>query len=590
MTAKIGQAIGELAAAVARLRAAAAEYPTMAENLFAGADEWMRLLHYKLLPHLGGGGCLVIAVAGGTNTGKSTVFNMLLGGNVSPVRPTAAATCRPVVAANAHRARQCLDGLLLSGFRPLPLSDPDAPISHDTPPDALFVSQQDALPDRLVLMDIPDVDSIYPEHWELAENIQAAGDVLVAVVTPEKYKDERVVAFFKRARAAGRHVLPLMNKADPRGDFAAARAQLDDFRRSANLERRPAFVLPHDFNMAGDFHREIAALDGALPLRAYLDTLDAVSIKAEVYQDTIRHFSTQFGAFLYTLGDIAKQLRAVAADFEARADQCAEHYDPEPGEDVGRLVHAFVQSKRGPLRRAVGYVNDKIGQGMFSVWRRASAALRGRAENDGEKPARTADDLAEAQHLRVETLARTVAQEWVQAIPTLGEPARSLVSEEEGKLNIEAAVREVVAETTRNVELSQTFQEHARKTMEAWWNDHAVGRRVLMELDWILAASPLAVALTMGVLTGGFGVPEVAAMSGTFASTFFAKIMEHQFADHWIKFVQPWRDEQRGRFRRALRTHLADAFLAKVHASIAVLEGDIVETMRRCHEQCRKES
>ena len=224
------------------------------------------------------------------------------------------------------------------------------------------------------------------------------------------------------------------------------------------------------------------------------------------------------------------------------------------------------------------------------MWRRAGALLRGRAESNGEKPARTADDLALEQRLRVETLARNLAQEWVQAIPTLGEPARSLVSEAEGKLNIEAAVREVVTETTRNVELSQTFQEHARKTMETWWNDHAVGRRVLMELDWILAASPLAVALTMGVLTGGFGVPEVAAMSGTFASTFFAKIMEHQFADHWIRFVQPWRNEQRKRFGDALRAHLTDAFLANLRASIAVMEGDIVETMRRCHEQCRKES
>ncbi len=589
MTTKIGQAIGELAAAVERLREATRGYPALSEKLFGGADTWIRLLQYKLLPHLGGEGCLVIAVAGGTNTGKSTVFNMLLGGNVSPVRPTAAATCRPVVAANARRASQCLDGLLLSGFRPLPLSDPDAPISHDTPPDALFVSQQDALPDRLVLMDIPDVDSIDRDHWELAENIQAAGDVLVAVVTPEKYKDERVVAFFQRARAAGRRILPLMNKADPRQDYAAARAQLEDFRRSAGLERGPAFVMPHDFDLAGNFQREIAPLDGEKHLRAYLDTLDAASIKTEVYRDTIRHFSTQFGAFLDILEDTSRQLRAVVADFEARADQCAEQYDPEPGEDVGRLVHDFVQSKRGPLRRAIGYVNDKVGQGMFSVWRRAGAALRGYTENGEERSARTADDLAETQRRRVETLACTLAENFVRTVQTLGEPAQSLAGGEEA-LNIEAVVREIVEETTRNVELSRTFREHARQTMEAWWNDHAVGRRVLMELDWILAASPFAVALTMGVLTGGFGVPEVAAMSGTFASTFFAKIMEHQFADHWIKFVQPWRDEQRARFRCALRAHLADAFLARIRAAIAVLEGEAVETMRRCHEQCRKES
>src|SRR5690606_7867964 len=99
----------------------------------------------------------------------------------------------------------------------------------DVPDDTLFVTQRDSLPDRLILMDTPDVDSIDKANWSTAENIRAAGDVLIAVVTGEKYKDEKVQAFFRAAAASGRIVLPLLNKADPHNNFETARAQLDDF-------------------------------------------------------------------------------------------------------------------------------------------------------------------------------------------------------------------------------------------------------------------------------------------------------------------------------------------------------------------------
>lgn len=589
MTTALGQAIEAFAKALDAFRAAIGAHPALADQLFLGTEEWVRLLHYKLLPHLGGEGCLVVAVAGGTNTGKSTVFNLLLGRSVSAVCATAAATCRPVIAANAHRARQCLDGHLLSGFRPALLPNPDAPVSHESDPSTLFVSQQDELPERLAIMDIPDVDSIDRENWELANNIQAAGDVLIAVVTPEKYKDERVVAFFQRAHAAGRRILPLLNKANPDRDYAAARTQLDDFRRSAGLGRGPAFVIPHDFRLADNFARDIAPLDGTAPLAAYLKTLDAAAIKADVYRDTIAHFTAHAGAFLEGLDETSQQLRAVAADFTARVEHSASLYDPEPGEDVGRLVHAFVQSKRGPVRRAVGRVNDTVGQGVVALWRRAGGMMRGRAEADAAAGEHTESDVAETLRRRVETLARNLAEEYVRAAPTMGEPARTLLAAGATAMDIEAAVRTVLDETTRPVALSGDFQAHARKTMEVWWNDHTFGRRVLIELDTILVGFPLAAAVALGMFTGGFGAAEVATASGTIASTFFSKVMEHQFADHWMRFVQPWRDEQRMRFQRALQTHLADAFLAEIHAAIAVLEGDAVTTMRRAHEQCRKE-
>src|SRR5688500_7969433 len=100
-------ALAHFAAALDQVERALASSRTLQAVLLAGTEDWRRLLRYKLLPHLGGQGCLVAAVAGGTNTGKSTVFNLLLGADTSPVRSTAAATCHPVLAGNERRFDEC---------------------------------------------------------------------------------------------------------------------------------------------------------------------------------------------------------------------------------------------------------------------------------------------------------------------------------------------------------------------------------------------------------------------------------------------------------------------------------------------------
>ncbi|MDZ4858666.1 MAG: dynamin family protein, partial [Candidatus Hydrogenedentes bacterium] len=222
----LGAALLQFDANLKRLRDALSGDALLSRAVFDGAEEWSNLLSYKLVPHLAGDGCLIVAVAGGTNTGKSTVFNLLLGRNASPMVATAAATARPVIAANARRARECLDGKLVPEFLPTALEDVRAVVERTSPPNTLFVTTHDALPDRIVLLDTPDVDSIEREHWAVADAIRAAGDVIVAVLTGEKYKDDRVVGFFRHALASGRIVAPLMNKANPERDFEVARKQL----------------------------------------------------------------------------------------------------------------------------------------------------------------------------------------------------------------------------------------------------------------------------------------------------------------------------------------------------------------------------
>ena len=76
-------------------------------------QEWFDLLANKLLPQLDAPPLLVVAVVGGTNIGKSVVFNHLAGEVASAVSPLAAGTRHPVCLVPPSLARG--DGRAVAG-------------------------------------------------------------------------------------------------------------------------------------------------------------------------------------------------------------------------------------------------------------------------------------------------------------------------------------------------------------------------------------------------------------------------------------------------------------------------------------------
>ena len=88
----LSDSLQEFDTAVHALEAEVSTQPALSRALFDHTREWRKLLTFKLLPQLAGKDVLVAAVAGGTNTGKSTIFNLLVGSAMSPVRATAAAS------------------------------------------------------------------------------------------------------------------------------------------------------------------------------------------------------------------------------------------------------------------------------------------------------------------------------------------------------------------------------------------------------------------------------------------------------------------------------------------------------------------
>jgi hypothetical protein len=582
----LGHALGQFNAVLDRLRAPLARVPALEAAVFAGTEDWRDLLLYKLLPHFEGEGCLVAAVAGGTNTGKSTVFNLLLGRDISPVRNTAAATSRPVLAGNQERYEQCLAGRLMPEFLPQPLAHPEAVVRSSSATETLFAVLAEDLPSRLVLLDTPDVDSIDRQNWEVADHIRAAGDVLIAILTGEKYKDERVVQFFQHARQAGRVILPVMNKANPGTDFQIAREQLAEFAQDVGLEDPVCFVVPHDFDIARDFSHAISGLDQDLPLREYLEQLDVAAIKTRVYRDTVQHFAERAGEFLANARVESQRLRQVVDHFEHLAQEKAQEYLPAPGAALGGLFHEYVQSKRGRMERAIGGLSRGFSRGIVRAGRIVGGTIRRRITLEPVPQDKTEEALHAHHRTRIEALSRSLLQQYIETARGLRPPADTLVLEALERIQVDRAVDQIARQAVRSDNLSDSFRDHAKRELDRWWNENPKQRMAMQALDVVLAGAPVAIAGVMTVSTGGFGVPEAVVAAGTLAEQFAAHVVQYQFGDQIFGLVALWQRDQQAALEQALREHLAAPALAPLQEILEPLEAHVLDELEHWREQC----
>jgi GTP-binding protein EngB required for normal cell division len=142
-----------------------------------------------------GGEVYVMALAGGTGVGKSSILNALAGTEVSEVRPLRPTTDRPR-AWVAEGRRSEVAGLL-----------------EWLKVDEIVVHADRTLEDVAVL-DLPDVDSVKREHRALVDLLLPRIDAVTWIVDPEKYDDARAHEYWRRLAPQADRLRFVLNKAD----------------------------------------------------------------------------------------------------------------------------------------------------------------------------------------------------------------------------------------------------------------------------------------------------------------------------------------------------------------------------------------
>jgi energy-coupling factor transporter ATP-binding protein EcfA2 len=168
-------------------------------------------------------GAALVAVLGGTGTGKSTLVNRLLGANVSAASFRRTFTSGAV--AVARRAGDVPDGWL--GIDHVRADGADLPVRGQIGTLLVVEAPPESSPD-VVLIDTPDLDGDQPPHHAQADRAFRWADAVLFLVTPEKYQMTELLPYYRLARRYAVPALFVMNKCEEP-------AVLEDYR--ALLER-----------------------------------------------------------------------------------------------------------------------------------------------------------------------------------------------------------------------------------------------------------------------------------------------------------------------------------------------------------------
>ncbi|MEV0270003.1 GTPase [Hamadaea sp. NPDC050747] len=162
----------------------------------------------------------VVALAGATGSGKSTLFNRLAGVDLSPAgrrRPTTGETYACVWGSGAD---QLLDWLDVGKRYAVPAGDLDG----------------------LVLLDLPDYDSVEASHRVEVDRLLAVVDLIVWVLHPQKYADKVVHRQYLEQFAAHKNVTVVaLHQADllSPDDLRECLSDLDDLLSADGLAGVP---------------------------------------------------------------------------------------------------------------------------------------------------------------------------------------------------------------------------------------------------------------------------------------------------------------------------------------------------------------
>jgi hypothetical protein len=395
MSRRMSAVLADYSALVVRLQSSLAALERTAEVLalapLAGR-EWYDLLLRKLVPQLGDDAFLIVAVTGGTNVGKSIVFNHLAGFAASEATPRAAGTRHPVCLLPEGFAGKHDLAALFPSFRLEPWTEPTQSL-QETDEHLLFWRTSAAVPANLLLLDTPDIDSDAVVNWQRADAVRQSADVLIAVLTQQKYNDAAVKQFFRKAAAEEKGVVIVFNLCELPDDDEVWPVWLQTFASETGVAPLFVYLAPNDRaaakSLSLSFHeRRWSPADGA----ASVEATEAVALQdvfarlhfGDIKLQTLRGSLALIAAEGEGLPDYLRDVALRSGEFRTAAElltanQLAEVDDwpTPPTPEVIQQVRQWWGTQREGWSATVHGLYDTVGNSILTPFRYARDWLQG---------------------------------------------------------------------------------------------------------------------------------------------------------------------------------------------------------------------
>ena len=353
----------------------------------------------QLLDHAGArlrlsGDHTVIALAGGTGSGKSSLFNALCGLELSQTGITRPTTSKAHACVWGHEgADELLSWLgVPTQYRHSRTGVLDAGNSELT---------------GLVLLDLPDHDSVRSMHTAEADRLIGSVDLLVWVLDPQKYADAAIHhRYLARMAGHGSVTVAVLNKVD-RVEPDELEELLTDLRRLLETESgvHPRVITTSTVTDQGvDELREFLS-DAVAERRAMVDRLDAdldvvvtdfaefqgegeiprtviAPVRAQVQQGLSNAAGVTAVADVTETNDVNRGKREVGwpvarSLLRMRKDPLAAVQLDFLHQDTERNVSGRVDAHEAELETVLGEAADQVSESMPAPWRkRMRAAAR----------------------------------------------------------------------------------------------------------------------------------------------------------------------------------------------------------------------
>ncbi len=460
---------------------------------------WYEVLLRKLIPQLSADSYLVVAVVGGTNIGKSAIFNHIVGRKASASSPLASGTRHPVCVAPPEFSRVEDMARVFPGFAVERWVSAEAALEDNTTHRLFFITSDDAPPNLLVL-DTPDIDSDARVNWERADHIRQAADLLIAVLTQQKYNDAAVKHFFREAARDDKPVLVVFNQCLLPEDEEYWPRWLETFERETGIDPEWVYLAPNDRRAAEAlqlpfFRRPVTGAAGSNEPHKLLEDLSRLhfgDLKVRALRGALEHVLDDADGAPAYCADIERAAQNYAA---ARGLLCGDELAsvkswPTLSSSllIAELRAWWSEQRDGWPARVHGFYNT-LGRGLTWPVRKVRERVRGDVPSAWDQ-----------YRNREWSAVLTVVEKVYDRLTTLAQAGNEILSPRLDQLLSGTSRSELIASLRRSHDeaaLHELLAQLVRKEMSTFREESPTHYRLFRKLDAAAAAARPATSVVL---------------------------------------------------------------------------------------------